>query len=163
MTSLRVLLAAASLFVSAGAALADQVSHDYEDLRGRLVNDDVISLDITHIPYSYIFTEAITAAQIRGWTGYRCSIDITPDLNKSLLAAVNDAHFVAIEGHWDLRWVVQVKIKDRASPMMIYLNGRTFIGAGQRGVLNDAPMALTRSLSVWLERTAGNLCPDLKI
>jgi hypothetical protein len=163
MTPIRLMMTVLGFLMAGGIACADQVNSDYEDLRARLVNDDVMSLDITHIPYSYIFSERITPAQISGWTGYRCTIDVTPEINKSLLAAVNDAHFVSIDGDWDMRWAVAIKIKGRTNPTMIYLNGRTFIGAGQRGMLNGAPMALTRSLSIWLERSAGKYCPDLKI
>jgi len=144
-------------------AQADQVDIDYQHLIGQLVNDQAVSVDMIHIPYSIIFVQRVTPDEIRKWTNYSCHVDITPDLSKSLLAAVKDAHAMWIDGNWDLRWMLRINMKGNAAPTTLYLNGRSFVGADQRGYLNDQPIALTSSLSRWMVRTVNEVCGDLPI
>lgn len=163
MTPSAVFCFGALLFLSPVLARADQVSRDVDDLRGQLINEQVTSVDITHIPYDTPHQEEITAGQVRGMTQFKCTVTLTPDLNASLLAAINDAHFLPVDGHWDLYWALQLNIKGRTVQPIIYLNGHTFTGSGQRGILIDQPVALNRSLAAWVVNTTRNFCPDLDI
>jgi hypothetical protein len=153
----------ALLLLSPALAIADQVSRDVDDLRGQLINEQVTSVEITHIPYDTPHQEEITVDQLRGMAKFKCTVDITPKLNESLLAAIDDAHFLPVDGHWDLYWALQINIKGRDVQPIIFLNGRTFTGSGQRGILIDQPVALNRSLAAWLINTTRNFCPDIDI
>ena len=105
--------------IGATTASADKVDDDYQHLIGQLVNEQITSIDMIHIPYSMIFTQAVGQTQIRQWDGFRCHVDVTPEVNKDLLAAVQAAHIVPIDGEWDLRWLLQINIKGASTPVMI--------------------------------------------